>query len=506
MARYPVGETFLNLEVIASGLREGALPPSPVDGLWAARSRDLESQEMSDLKAFGAAGWRFLPDRDLAWGPLKALNRDAPVEAGLLARHPSGGLVILRDRIVLKLASGATLGARSARYSRIRALEFGDNLFEVQLRLPDGDLEGAIRRELDDLLSGSPENADVLYAEPSLLYHLERPVQPFPDGRPPLFSLASLLPGPFSVDGLQWHWNKIRLEKAWEIGKTFGDGTRVGIIDKGFHSRIDQIHPNVAWSAYVNQDGELIPAEPIPGHEHGTVCAGLVGAIRDGLGTNGAAPECELILVAVPPHGVASQVAVARAIHLCVEGLDGQAGADVISCSLGRSEMSWELSKHLREAIDSAHGKGRDELGIPIVWAVFNDDQEIQPGSLEAYDPLICVAQSNRQDERVNSAYGPGLDLIAPGQGVAVIVRNGTGWTVERRSGSSLAAPCAAGVAALVLSVHDTLRYDQVAEILTRSCDRNGFNDWRPETGWGRLNARKAVKLALDVREGRVVL
>jgi subtilisin family serine protease len=120
---------------------------------------------------------------------------------------------------------------------------------------------------------------------------------------------------------------------------------------------------------------------------------------------------------------------------------------------------------------------------------------------------LICVAQTNSSDAKVSSGFGAGLDLLAPGARVPGIVWGSNSSAITKLSGSSLAAPCTAGVAALVLSVHGGLRAREVAAILAKSCDPLGTaTGWNKRTGWGRLNARNAVELALRVKNGTVDL
>lgn len=506
MALYMVGETDLDLKIIGAGLRDGSLPSSPDDELWAAKGLDLTPLEMRDLKAFGAAGWHFLPIRGFDWSRLRELNLKPRMHTGLLARHPSGGLVILQDRILLKVSSKAAMASvkdRLTKSFRLKELDLGENLFEARLRLPDEGLDGAIQDELEFLLSRPRDLGDVVFAEPSLLYHVARKLQPYNDRISEVPSWLHGLLAELKLDfSTQWHWEKIKLEEAWKSAKTSGKGVRVGVIDCGFDTKNPEI-PKVAWSTYLNQEGVPIQNASIPYGEHGTACAGLIGAATGNGGINGAAPECDLILVSLPPHGCVTQAAVAKAVRLCAEGSGGMAGADVISCSLGLEGSSWELGDALREAIDFACNCGRKDLGTPIVWAVFNDDEEIKPKSLEAYDPVLCVAQSDKLDKRVDSGFGKGLDLIAPGLGVRVLVWDESGWRVDKKSGSSLAAPCTAGVAALLLSVHDSLTCEQVIKILTEKCDRpEGLNDWSPDIGWGRLNAEKAVETALQVKQG----
>jgi subtilisin family serine protease len=61
-------------------------------------------------------------------------------------------------------------------------------------------------------------------------------------------------------------------------------------------------------------------------------------------------------------------------------------------------------------------------------------------------------------------------------------------------SGTSMASPHAAGVAALVLSKNPTLSPDQVRTILRASAQDLGVPGWDPLFGYGRVNARRAVE------------
>ena len=60
-------------------------------------------------------------------------------------------------------------------------------------------------------------------------------------------------------------------------------------------------------------------------------------------------------------------------------------------------------------------------------------------------------------------------------------------------SGTSMASPHAAGVAALVLSKNPTLTPDQVRAVLRASGVDLGAPGWDPVFGYGRVNARNAV-------------
>src|SRR5436305_52366 len=132
MAIYRVGETEVDLKVVGAGLRNGELPLVPMAAMAeeVATNLGFSPREMNDFNAFSAAGWQLLPGhQDLAWRNVKPLNAGEEVHAGLLARYPSGGLVILQDRLVLKAAHGvspASLGPLQTKYLRVRPLGSGD--------------------------------------------------------------------------------------------------------------------------------------------------------------------------------------------------------------------------------------------------------------------------------------------------------------------------------------------------------------------------------------------
>ena len=77
--------------------------------------------------------------------------------------------------------------------------------------------------------------------------------------------------------------------------------------------------------------------------------------------------------------------------------------------------------------------------------------------------------------------------------------------------GTSSACPGVAGVAALILARNPSLRWDEVKDVLRRSCDRIDVAGGRYDAsghsrkyGYGRVNAKKAVDLAVSAPEADV--
>ena len=474
---YFIGGVPIELTLLAAGIRGGVLPPGPplLDPAGN-NSVELTPEERADLRAFQSTGWQFLASPDLDWAAVRDLNPGLHLFAGVLARQEGGGLVVVRDRLVISLAGHDNQNAVLVRYLQVWPL--GAGRFEVQVPLPNQGLQLRIDDELA-ILAGKGVPAEL-----SLLYHLGSP-------------------GEINCDvdtAPQWQWDAIYLEKAWvAAGGHQGAGIRPAIIDLGFYLP-DEVLWKTAWTARLSEDGIYLGPD-VPADEHGTFCAALIGGLSDGYNVNGVVPESELILVAIPKEGVISQVGLKRAIELCFTGRDENgvergAGADVISCSLSAPSPIWPLTGPLLDAIGMALRKGRGNLGTPIVWATRNIDALMQEKTVQAYPRLLTVSASNEDGDRVESEYGPGLDLIAPGIAVGGMSWNGDAdFGYALGYGSSYATACAAGVAALIVAVRPDLGWERVVDLVQDNADRT--NGWTPSVGWGRLNALASVKAAL---------
>jgi hypothetical protein len=206
---------------------------------------ELTEREKRDLAAFRNAGYDFLSIRDRHAKSAERLNDETPGRVGLLAHHPAGSLVFLEPSIFVKLAPGLSIEDRRERYAAVEKLGFGENLYQVHVRLAGRRLQDAL---LDDLreLQAEIESGEVVFAEPSILYHLDRQLN---------FTLSPAAEED-GTERYQWHWDKIGLEAAWAAVKTDGKGTRVAVIDFGFDSN-DQL-PKIAG----NGTPELQPTCP----------------------------------------------------------------------------------------------------------------------------------------------------------------------------------------------------------------------------------------------------
>ena len=120
-------------------------------------------------------------------------------------------------------------------------------------------------------------------------------------------------------------------------------------------------------------------------------------------------------------------------------------------------------------------------------------------------DDILVVGAIDRDGRRsAFSNHAPQLDVVAPGRSILSTAPNNN---TRNESGTSMAAPHVAGVAALILSRNPGLTGQQVRNIIKSTANRNlpGFTThenrpngtWNREVGHGLVNAYAAVNAAL---------
>ena len=219
---------------------------------------------------------------------------------------------------------------------------------------------------------------------------------------------------------------------------------------------------------------------------HGTHVTGIIAAtINNGKGIAGVAPSVTIMPVAVfaPPVGVGTYYDLIRGILYAVDN-----GARVINLSLGATTYS----RGEAEAIAYA-----EEHGVVVVAAAGNrgSNRLFYPA---AHPQVIAVAATDASDTVATwfSNYGTYIDVAAPGVSVwSTIPGNGYG----AMSGTSMATPHVAGLAALILSLNPSLTPAQVRDLITRyASDQVGPPNldppgWDPRYGYGRIHIGNTV-------------
>lgn len=246
---------------------------------------------------------------------------------------------------------------------------------------------------------------------------------------------------------------------------------------------------------------------------HGTHCSGIIGANRtNGIGVNGVADNVRIMMVRAVPDGDEHDKDIANAIRYAVDR-----GAQVISMSFGKSfspEKKW-----VDDAVKYAESKG-----VLLVHAAGNDAKDvdvednfpnpIMQGTTDTVTNWITVGASgdpgNGGITASFSNYGKkNVDVFAPGVQIYSTIPGGN--TYGNASGTSMACPVTAGVAALILEYYPYLTPQQVKYAIEHSVYVPDAKVKKPgtkddvqlsdicKTG-GIVNAYNAVKLASTLK------
>jgi subtilisin family serine protease len=242
--------------------------------------------------------------------------------------------------------------------------------------------------------------------------------------------------------------------------------------------------------------------------DHGTHVAGIIGADRtNNLGVKGIADAVQIMGVRAVPDGDERDKDVANAIRYAVDN-----GAKIINMSFGKDYSPQ------RSVVEDAERYALAK-GVLMVHAAGNDGKDIDTAANypaprfidgSAIANVITVGASalpNTSDLIASfSNYGKqNVDVFAPGKDIYSTV---PGSKYENNSGTSMASPVVAGVAAVLKSYFPKLTYADIKRIILQSATPYSTKVTRPEstdvvafntlskTG-GIVNLYDAVKMAL---------
>ena len=335
----------------------------------------------------------------------------------------------------------------------LRVIDRIDALNAVVAYVPTGYVGRAL-----SLLRNSP---DVVYAE------VDHVVQAAFTPNDPDFNLHQYAP------------QIVQADKAWDVTRGSPEIV-VAVIDTG----VDYMHPDLNGKVILGYDFVNDDPDPMDDNGHGTHVAGIIGAVtNNGVGVAGIGYNTRVMAVKVlSATGGGFYSTVARGITYAVDN-----GARVINLSL-RGTVD---SSILQDAVNYAWSKG-----VLVVAAAGNDGSNA-PVYPAVYPHVLAVAATDWNDNYWSlSNYGDFVDVSAPGVGIYSTDWSGGAGPYASRSGTSMAAPHVAGVAALALAVNSDLTNAELEALLMDSVDDLGDAGWDPYYGTGRVNAYKAVLAA----------
>lgn len=305
------------------------------------------------------------------------------------------------------------------------------------------------------------------------------------------------------------HLQKVSAQESWAISQ--GEGVTIAVVDSGVNYNHPLIAPNILLNSrdadgdgkdsdnngfaddhigydFVNSDGF-----PYDDDGHGSHVAGLAAAKQFGM-----APKAKVLAIKAMTSIGGDAGSIAAAIAYATDR-----GARIINLSLGT--IAPAPHPLIKKAVDYAESKG-----VLLVVAVGNGDprsglgmdletQPVFPASLPNSNILTVAASSAGEVLAPYSNYGvESVDVVAPGGLAPSDPMISLSHEVPGRarlaamSGTSMASPVVAGIAAQVLAYEPGLKASEIRQILIESGDE--VPELKAVTVSGRhLNAKAAL-------------
>lgn len=340
----------------------------------------------------------------------------------------------------------------------------------------------------------------------------------------------------------QWNVRAMEAPAAWAAGFT-GQGVRVAVLDGGIHSAHQDLDANLDFA----RSKSFVPGfnfnQDTGTFWHGTHVAGIIAAEDNNLGTIGVAPAATIVGVKVLHSGSGSfGWVIAGILYAATPIAEGGGGAHIINMSLGatfeKAGGAGSLISALNKAVNYAGSNG-----VLVVSAAGNNGLDLDhSGSFTSVPAMsgsgIAVSATapegygvgypnGAQNFRKPSSYtnfgnsiinvaAPGGDFDLPNASPCSIPRFPSGFvtfpcwvhdmvaSTSRGSGASttsyswaagtsMAAPAASGVAALIKERFPSISVGALKNKLANTADDEGPAGHDPFYGRGFVNARRAV-------------
>ncbi|MCB0113248.1 MAG: peptidase S8, partial [Caldilineaceae bacterium] len=404
----------------------------------------------------------------LQWiSPVYAGEQDNVATHTVLVKFAADTDEMVRDAVIEQMDAELVRWIAPLFTAEVRMRSNGDNLTAAAMS-DVTQSESVISIQVNGLVSGVPiEMANTLESDPA--------------GQSTVPPMAVQVNDPdFNDPQRVYAPQLLEVSYAWQY--TMGaPSIIVAVVDSG----VNNAHPDLVGRIldgydYVNDD-----EEPLDDHGHGTHIAGLIAAnANNGIGSAGICPFCSILPVKVlNASNVGTWSDVASGIVYAVDH-----GAQVINLSLGGTSNP----PVVQDAIDYATANN-----VLIVAAAGNSrtDTPFYPAAVEQ---VIAVSATRQDDTRWTlSNFGEWVDISAPGYTIYSTYYDLNNYYngYIYMSGTSMAAPHVAGVAALLLSQNPERTPDDLRRVLLETADDLGLPGIDVEFGAGRLNAKQALML-----------
>lgn len=282
----------------------------------------------------------------------------------------------------------------------------------------------------------------------------------------------------------QYHLGILNAEKAWDL--TMGKpNIKIAIVDSG----IDLNHPDLKARIVAGMNIIEPKKPPMDDNGHGTHVAGIAAATAgNGIGVAGVAPNCSLMPVKALNKGRGTDVDIAEAIVWAADN-----GADVINISIGLYTQSRAMVKAVNYAL---------KKNVVVISSAGNDSKSSKIHLPSMIKGVIEVSATNKLDRLASfSNYAQQISVSAPGDKILstmptyrVELTSEAGLKYGVLSGTSMASPMVAGLAALLKSQDKSMTPKEVKEHLEATSVDLGKSGYDVYFGSGRIDMLEALK------------
>lgn len=285
-----------------------------------------------------------------------------------------------------------------------------------------------------------------------------------------------------ATETVDWGLTALGVPAAWKVSR--GEGVKVAVLDTG----ISLSHTDLKAAVVKAKDFTRSRSGPADVQGHGTHAAGIVAARENSSGVIGVAPRASLLVAKVLGDSGAGTVAqIVAGVNWAVEQK-----ADVISMSLTSPTGSPALEAAVAAALAA---------GVVVCAAAGNDGPvDDTVGFPARYPGVISVAAVNsRMGVPRFSSRGQRVDVAAPGDKILSCYPPNS---LAVMSGTSMATPFVAGVAALVIAADraggtpELVGPARVAAVIKSTATDRGPVGWDKAYGWGVVDPVRATAAA----------
>jgi subtilisin family serine protease len=292
------------------------------------------------------------------------------------------------------------------------------------------------------------------------------------------------------------------------LGSYSGKHVKVAVIDSGANYNHKDLKasfdPSDLGRDFVQNDDY-----PMDVYGHGTHVAGTVAAARDGFGVVGVAPEVQIMALRIlDDNGVGSESRVIAALQW-ISDYNAAHPDDPIRIT-NNSYGTGSYSSLLNSAFDASA-----KAGVLHIAAAGNSgnsagsgDNVIYPAK---YASVVAVAATDKNNLRASwSSTGSDVEICAPGVSVLSTWNDSTSYLnpqpfsftgyandfYKEGSGTSMASPHVAGVAALLMASDPSLSSEDVRQRMNSTALDLGTTGKDTKFGYGLVDAAAALGIA----------